>query len=190
MEEMETPSNDIKEFCNKVYEDFPGKEAFFIAQYTDKFVVGNWNNDCNVNEEKLLELRIFDKDKEWKLFRSDLGREFLWRCRSEKNSDGSKCIKGEDYFDELQLLDIDTKRSSKTSPGIKYTTAGGSYYLPVEIDDIDRAAVRVRHYFGVEEDSGQAFIKDYRLVSFESAEKKYYSEDLKGENNEKRKPEQ
>lgn len=180
MEEMETPSNDIKEFCNKVYEDFPGKEAFFIAQYTDKFVVGNWNNDCNVNEEKLLELRIFDKDKEWKLFRSDLGREFLWRRRSEKNSDGSKCIEGEDYFDELQLLDIDTKRSPEALSGIKHTTAGGSYYLPVEIDDIDRAAVRVRHYFGVEEDSGQAFIKDYRLVGFESAEKRNYSKNLKG----------
>lgn len=182
MEKVKASSNDIKEFWNSIKDDFSydRNNTFFIAQYTDKFVVGNWNNDCNVNEEKLLELRIFDKDKEWKLFRSDLGREFLWRCRSEKNQDGSKCIEGEDYFDEIQLLDIDTQKPSKASPGVKYTTAGGSYYLPVNLSDLNRAAVRVRHYFGVEEDSGQAFIKDYRLVGFESAEKRNYSKNLKG----------
>ena len=86
MEKVKASSNDIKEFWNSIKDDFSydRNNTFFIAQYTDKFVVGNWNNDCNVNEEKLLELRIFDKDKEWKLFRSDLGRGFLWRCRYEK----------------------------------------------------------------------------------------------------------
>lgn len=185
MEKVKASSNDIKEFWNSIKDDFSydRNNTFFIAQYTDKFTVGNWDIDSNIDEEKLLELRIFDKDKEWKLFRSDLGREFLWRRRDEKDQDGSKCIEGEDYFDELQLLDIDTKRSPKASTGVKYTTAGGSYYLPVNLCNLDRAAVRVRHYFGVEEDSGQAFIKDYRLVGFESADKKDYSKDLKGENN-------
>ena len=96
--------------------------------------------------------------------------------RKEKNEDEINEKEGVDFFDEVQLLDIDTKRSDKT-----YTTAGGSYYLPQYISDLDRAAIRIRHYFGVDEDSGQAFIKDYRLVSFESAKKRDYSKDLKGE---------
>lgn len=185
MENTQVKRNDTQEFWKNIKSDFSSGEnnAFFIAQYTDKFDIGVWNESVSVNEDKLLELRIFDKYKEWKLFRSDLGRVFSCRCQKEKNEDGTERKEGVDYFDEVQLLDIDTKRSAKTL-NLMYTTAGGSYYLPQYISDLDRAAIRIRHYFGVDEDSGQAFIKDYRLVSFESAKKRDYSKDLKGENNE------
>ena len=46
---------------------------FFVAQYTDKFDIGIWNKNVIENTNRLLELRVFDNKKEWKLFRSDLG---------------------------------------------------------------------------------------------------------------------
>ena len=181
MEHINVKNNDIEKVLNEINEDFPDAtgSTFFVAQYTDKFDVGMWNKDIIKNVNKLLELRVFDKNKEWKLFRSDIGKDFSYRCQKEDNTKEE----GADYFDEVQLLDIDTSRSKK-APGVMHTTAGGSYNLPKDIEYLDRAAIRVRHYFGVDSESGQAFIIDYRLVDFESADKREYSKDLKGENNE------
>lgn len=179
MEHTKVESSDIEKVLNEINKDFPdGTDSpFFVAQYTDKFDIGIWNKNIIKNEykNKLLELRVFDKSKEWKLFRSDIGKDFSHRCQREDHNKEE----GVDYFDEVQLLDIDTSRSSK-APGIMYTTAGGSYNLPKDIADLDRAAVRVRHYFGVDNESGQASIRDYRLVDFGSADKRDYSRDLKG----------
>ena len=152
-----------------------GDNTFFVAQYTDKFDIGIWNKNVIENTNKLLELRVFDKDKEWKLFRSDIGKDFSYRFQGEEDNKGD----GLDYFDEVQLLDIDITKSSKGKK-MMCTTAGGKYNLPKDISDLDRAAIRVRHYFGVDNESGQAFIRDYRLVDFESAKKRDYSNDLKG----------
>lgn len=178
MEHKLVKNNDIEKVLNEINEDFPDAtgSTFFVAQYTDKFDVGICNKDIIKNVNKLLELRVFDKNKEWKLFRSDIGKDFSYRCRKEDDTKEE----GTYYFDEVQLLDINTSRSNK-APGVMYTTAGGSYYLPKDIADLDRAAIRVRHYFGVDSESGQAFIRDYRLVNFESADKREYSKDLKGE---------
>ena len=178
MEHIQVKNNDIEKVLNEINEDFLAAtdSTFFVAQYTDKFDVGIWNKDIIENVNKLLELRVFDKNKEWKLFRSDIGKDFSYRCQKEDDNKEEDM----DYFDEVQLLDIDTIRSSK-APGLMYTTAGGSYNLPKDIEYLDRAAIRVRHYFGVNNESGQAFIRDYRLVDFESADKRDYSRDLKGE---------
>ena len=178
MEHIQVKNNDIEKVLNEINEDFSAStdRPFFVAQYTDKFDVGIWNKDIIKNVNKLLELRVFDKNKEWKLFRSDIGKDFSYRCQKEDDNKEE----GVDYFDEVQLLDIDTKRSSKDSRKM-CTMAGGKYNLPKDISDFDRAAIRVRHYFGVDNESGQAFIRDYRLVDFESADKRDYSKDLKGE---------
>ena len=179
MENAKIEQNDKKTILDKIKNIFSncGDNTFFVAQYTDKFDVGIWNEDIIENTNKLLELRIFNKNKEWKLFRSDIGKDFSYRCQREDNND--KKEEGVDYFDEIQLLDIDTSRSKK-APGVMHTTAGGSYNLPKDIEYLDRAAIRVRHYFGVDSESGQAFIIDYRLVDFESADKRDYIKDLKG----------
>lgn len=178
MENKQVKKNDVEQVLNEVNGYFLNAtdSIFFVAQYTDKFDIGIWNKGIIKNVNKLLELRVFDKNKEWKLFRSDIGKDFIYRCQNEDNTKEE----GVDYFDEVQLLDIDTSRSNK-APGVMYTTAGGSYNLPKNIADLDRAAIRIRHYFGVDNESGQAFIRDYRLVDFESADKRDYSKDLKGE---------
>ena len=177
MEHINVKNNDIEKVLNEINEDFPDAtgSTFFVAQYTDKFDVGIWNKDIIKNVNKLLELRVFDKNKEWKLFRSDIGKDFSYRCQKEDNNKEE----GVDYFDEVQLLDIDITKSSKGKK-MMCTTAGGKYNLPKDISDLDRAAIIVRHYFGVDNESGQAFIRDYRLVDFESAKKRDYSKNLKG----------
>ena len=177
MEHINVKNNDIEKVLNEINEDFPDAKGstFFVAQYTDKFDVGIWNKDIIKNVNKLLELRVFDKNKEWKLFRSDIGKDFSYRCQKEDNNKEE----GVDYFDEVQLLDIDITKSSKGKK-MMCTAAGGKYNLPKDISDLDRAAIIVRHYFGVDNESGQAFIRDYRLVDFESAKKRDYSKNLKG----------
>jgi hypothetical protein len=177
MEHINVKNNDIEKVLNEINEDFPDAKGstFFVAQYTDKFDVGIWNKDIIKNVNKLLELRVFDKNKEWKLFRSDIGKDFSYRCQKEDNNKEE----GVDYFDEVQLLDIDITKSSNGKK-MMCTTAGGKYNLPKDISDLDRAAIIVRHYFGVDNESGQAFIRDYRLVDFESAKKRDYSKNLKG----------
>ena len=176
MENTKIEKNDKKTILDKIKNVFSncGDNTFFVTQYTDKFDIGIWNENTIENTSKLLELRVFDNKKEWKLFRSDLGKDFYSRYEDDTGKN-----EGVDYFDEIQLLDIDITRSSKDSRQI-YTTAGGRYNLPKDISDLDRAAIRVRHYFGVDNESGQAFIRDYRLVDFESAKKRDYSKNLKG----------
>ena len=177
MENTKIEKNDKKTILDKIKNVFSncGDNTFFVAQYTDKFDIGIWNKNVIENTNRLLELRVFDKDKEWKLFRSDIGKDFSYRFQGEEDNKGE----GLDYFDEVQLLDIDITKSSKGKK-MMCTTAGGKYNLPKDISDLDRAAIRVRHYFGVDNESGQAFIRDYRLVDFESAKKRDYSNDLKG----------
>lgn len=177
MENTKIEKNDKKTILDKIKNVFSncGDNTFFVAQYTDKFDIGIWNKNVIENTNKLLELRVFDKDKEWKLFRSDIGKDFSYRFQGEEDNKGE----GVDYFDEIQLLDIDITISSKDSREM-CTTAGGKYNLPKDISDLDRAAIRVRHYFGVDNESGQAFIRDYRLVDFDSAKKRDYIKDLKG----------
>ena len=177
MENTKIEKNDKKTILDKIKNVFSncGDNTFFVAQYTDKFDIGIWNENTIENTNKLLELRVFDKDKEWKLFRSDIGKDFSYRFQGEEDNKGE----GVDYFDEVQLLDIDTSKECKKSELMK-TTAGGEYNLPKDISDLDRAAISVRHYFGVDNESGQAFIRDYRLVDFESTKKRDYSKNLKG----------
>lgn len=176
MENKQVKKNDVEQVLNAVNGYFLNAtdSIFFVAQYTDKFDIGIWNENTIENTNKLLELRVFDNKKEWKLFRSDLGKDFYSRYEDDTGKN-----EGVDYFDEIQLLDIDISRSKK-APGVMYTTAGGSYNLPKDIEYLDRAAIRVRHYFGVDNESGQAFIQDYRLVDFESAKERDYSKNLKG----------
>ena len=75
MENTKIEKNDKKTILDKIKNVFSncGDNTFFVAQYTDKFDIGIWNENTIENTNKLLELRVFDKDKEWKLFRSDIG---------------------------------------------------------------------------------------------------------------------
>lgn len=127
-------------------------DACYTAELTDLYLVGQWNNRKPLDENKILEIRVFNKEKEVKLFREDIGSPF--RIRSLGNEG--------DFFDELQLLDVDQKETKGTE---FVTTGGGHYEFPFL--NLKIPAVRIRHYMKTYPRSGQVYIFDWRCVDFE-----------------------
>ena len=156
----------MADFVKKIPDIFNG---YVAAQLTDEYVLGSWQNKrselCN-NESKVLEIRVFDANCEYRLFRGNIGKAFIYREINDKN-EGKEPYK--DYWDEDQYLDIDTAASSESfiENGEVRTTGGGRYSLPLV--DMTDAMVTVRYYFGCY-DSGQAKISDWRLVGFKTTE--------------------
>ena len=121
-------------------------EGYVLAELTDCYIVDSWplvrtpellDNQIN----KVLEVRVFNKEREAKLFRGDIGRAFRMRILDEKG-------KNVEYYDEEQYLDIDTKRSAKLFNDTHevYATGGGRYYLPLM--SMEDAKIVIRYYFG------------------------------------------
>lgn len=159
------------EFKNKEEIKKIGKDnnGYLYAAFTDKILLCNWlgieeekENQIEKDFEKLLEIRVFDKTSEFRMARTSLGREFNERFID----DTSKNDKYNDYFDENQFLDIDSTKSSFQDNKMKITTTGGGKYeLPFECGNDQR--IIIRNYIGYYEQSGQAYVKDWRIVGFE-----------------------
>lgn len=153
------------------------KEGFLYAVFTDKIFLLKWplgKNDMDkmdlecfggdLNKSSLLECRIFNEGFEYRLARTDLGRD--WKERLIE--DGKDSF--DDYFDEDQYLDIDDKKSERMERYCKITaTGGGQYELPVE--DFKNVMICIRNYVGYYEETGQAYCKDWRMVGFRKGEK-------------------
>ena len=135
------------------------ESGYVVASFTDRYVVDCWPTQEPMDEKKLLEIRVFNEDMESKLFRSDLGKQFLLH---EVNDREEK----RDYMDDWQYLDIDTKKSEEsfTKNGRVFTTGGGMYKLP--IGKMENAGVLVRSYFEKSKETGMARISGFRLVTF------------------------
>jgi len=140
------------------------KAGYMMALFTDKIELTSWPDGrmkLAAAEDRLLEVRVFDRDREIKLFRSSIGSEFKKRLKDDRE-DTEK-----EYFDETQYLDIDMNRSKASFAVDKtvYTTGGGKYTLPIE-GDIRDCKVRIRYYLSRYEDSGQARVSDWRVVGW------------------------
>lgn len=163
----------LVDFLN-INKDFSG---YALIQCTDCYTVLELpDKDIDISENKLLEIRIFNKDKERRLFRLDLQDEF---CYYETND---TCLKPEiDYFDQQQILDIDTTKVLEGN--CVRSTGGGAYTIPKSVfgDKLELAAVIIRHYFGVTP-TGQAYIKGFRCVEFIVAETLNWTEVSGGKN--------
>ncbi len=135
-------------------------QGWMIAALTDKYIVDSWpmnrEIDWESEEVKVLEIRIFNADKELKLSRSDIGRDFSQRKLPNSN------LTDEESYDEIQYLDIDEDKSKRCPDGMVYTTGGGKYSLP--LTNVKNAKIRIRYYWGKYEKTGQAKIEDWRLV--------------------------
>lgn len=154
-----------------------GFEGYALIQCTDCYSVLKWPEEyIDLSENKLFEVRIFSKDEERRLFRFDLQDEF---CYYVRNDNGLK--PEEDYFDQQQILDIDTTKELEGN--YVRSTGGGKYTIPKSIfgDKLGRAAILIRHYFGVAP-TGQAYIKDFRCVEFRVAETLNWTEVSGGKN--------
>lgn len=127
---------------------------YFLAIWTDKVDFVN----KVIDTDKLLEVRVFDTNSEFRAYRSVVENDF--KCRELNDSipfaDGT--------FDEAHYLDIDTTRNSQDS--LKYTTGGGRFHLP---DDVTGTMIKVRNYYRFDED-GVARKCDWRLVGFTDKE--------------------
>ncbi len=149
------------------YRDFiekAGSETgWIIAAYTDKYILDKWPMSASEQEgyvkapeaeRKALEVRIFNKDRELLISRSDIGKEFVYREINDNSSETR------DTFDEVQYLDIDTSKGHDNS--YVFATGGGRYYLPV--DRINDARIKIRYYVDRYPGTGQARVSDWRVV--------------------------
>lgn len=92
-------------------------------------------------EKRVLELRFFNKEKEHRLLRTDVRKEF--QVRTTCGDDASQ-----DYYDDEQYLELEFLKRSKQC-----------LVLFEKNKDIK---VTIRNY--VDYEQGQAYIKDWRLV--------------------------
>ena len=102
------------------------KDSYIIAALTDEFIVDRYpleKYSLDGKEDKILEIRVFNENEEYKLFRTDIGKtDFYYRHICDE-------VETRDYFDEVQYLDIDT--SIGADSGIVTSTGGGKYNLPI-----------------------------------------------------------
>lgn len=133
--------------------------GYMVASLTDRYIVDTWPTTEILDEKKVLEVRIFNQDREARLFRTDIGKAFSYSLMDDTEP-------GRDYMDEWQYLDVDTKKSemSFAEQKIVYATGGGKYRLPLE--RMENAGVLIRTYFTRNEETGLAQIGGFRLVTF------------------------
>ncbi len=134
----------LQEFLEKVVE----MKGYVLGCLTDRLIVDSWPMKHfaleEINEKNLLELRVFNKNKEWKLIRSDVSKAFSARLIDDSKSDSNK-----EWYDEVQRLDIDSTRTQNDpeSGYTVWTTGGGQYHLPLEAsEDGKNGVIRIRYY--------------------------------------------
>ncbi len=146
------------EYPGGLYEFTEKNKGFFIAAFTDEYIVDRTENISKYmldeKKGKLLEIRVFNADAEYKLFRNDIGSGFSERVLMDNDA--------VDYYDEIQYLDIDD--GVVLADDMVQATGGGRYHLPMERKK--NARVRIRYYFDKYETTGQARVSDWRVVDF------------------------
>ena len=134
-----------------------------VIMLTNRFLVAPYpfrsETIVEINQDKLLELRIFDDNMELKLFRGSVGKELKYRYLSDADC--------QDYFDDEQYLDVDEKRS-KDCDNVR-STGGGTYAVPLA--SFCDAKLKLRNYVRYDE-NGQCYIWDWRMLEFFNEEVK------------------
>ncbi len=134
-----------------------------------KVSAGGYKEDAEIDQlfDQGLEIRIFDEDSEWKWFRTGIGKAYHFRMLRDDEETKNDWLH---WWNESQYLDIDMKRTKKEREKGKisidevYATGGGKYPLPVQADDDTK--IRIRNYLGEDADTGELYVKDWRLAGF------------------------
>lgn len=161
----------FRERFNQVVADRKG--GYVLALLTDRIELQRADEerlDRNEMYCKALEIRVFDEDGEDKWFRSSIGQEFRFRSRGGEQSAASdnKAV-CEQWWDEEQYLDIDDQRKDRRDGRVR-ATGGGEYPLP--LDCTKDAKIRIRNYLEYDEDTGELYISDWRILGFIEGEAK------------------
>lgn len=150
----------VEDFLNRYTKDL--KDGWIIAALSDRYLVDRANSEVTVetiraNAWKALDIRVFDKNAEHRLFKTGIGeKEFYQRSIEDQGMNADQ----RDYYDEEQFLDIDETKECEES--YVRTTGGGKYKLP--LNNTQNAKIRIRYYVGEYESTGQARIMDWRAV--------------------------
>lgn len=139
----------LTEFLDKV-----NINGYAVLMYTDKFDVVEY--PCEIkDEDKLLEIRIFNKVCEYRMLRGSVGEEFSYRYLDDNEKE---------YFEDYQRLDIDATKGK--NDGKVYATGGGQYSLPIDLALEGNDLFIKIHSYVKYDDNGLAYIDDWRLVDF------------------------
>lgn len=137
------------------------EDCTVYAVHSDSFYCGT---ELDIDFSHLTELRIFNKDSEFKLIRYNIGGDFKWRYISDTKFMKKLADVNDEFlsdfnnriFNEIQYLDIDSKKSN----GKNYvTTGGGKYSLLIE----NAERIEIRSYLDYDE-HGILSINDFRIV--------------------------
>lgn len=159
---------------NLIQPDFKG---FYSAALTDEYRIGVWpiedGLELGLAQKKLLELRVFNENTEYKWVRGTIGEKFFFR----KLTDDEATDIYEEPMVEVQILDIDLsegQRRNMSLPGTVKMSGGGSFYLPLDIDSISNGKkpclivkYYVPKYIEGDESTVHAYVKDWRLAGIE-----------------------
>lgn len=139
----------------------------YIAVLSDRVDCGKYINGEFISAHdglksdmtKLLELRIFNEEYEYRAFRDNLGEPvFLERIAADE--------KGyENYFDELHYLDIATTYAHDDR--ITITTTGGGSYSVFGSPDICKVMVRTYLKKGA---NNIEYVHDWRVIGYRGAD--------------------
>lgn len=129
------------------------------SKLENKIVFAIWTDhadfllDINdLEEDKLLELRAFDKNSEYRVYRSTVDSDFYARFAE----DSAKSVS--DYFDTEHFLDIDSTANKNNT---RKTIGGGTFHLPLAYADATK--IVIRNYVKYDDD-GIASVCDWRIV--------------------------
>ena len=136
------------------------KEASFVyAVFTDELYVRNIDDErlSNIDAEKLLEIRVFKENGEFRLIRPSIGQGFYEREKLDEGADN-------DSYDIEMYLDISDNRNEGNFAS---SINGGKYELPQrEVKAKAGTMLKIRNYLTYDETTGQARVYDWRLVEF------------------------
>ena len=148
----------------------------YIAVLSDRVDCGKYENGIFVSAKdgsqfdlgKLLELRVFNKEREYRAFRDNLGEAGFLQRIAEDGKDGY-----DKAFDELHYLDYDEVRTKEVrtkanaqnnaEPNAVLTTGGGKFYLE---GIADKRKVLVRTYLKADPTTGLEYAFDWRVVGY------------------------
>jgi len=138
----------------------------YVAFTNKKISGGEYINGSFTPEitdvSRLLELRVFNLEREFKAVRTQIGKAFKWRIAEEAGVDD------EFYLFETQLLDIDRDKMKGQDFGGEFISmGGGKYSIPAE-PDCD--SVELVNYIKFDDYGNMQFV-DFRIKRFFNSQK-------------------
>lgn len=152
-------------FCTELENSMKSmKDGYLFAILTDRIVFCKTEEEILDKEilfQKGIEIRVFNHNGEIKWFRGSIDKDFKSRERMDTTDVMADTLK---WWDEVQYLDIDERKtnSSAREQGYVYATGGGKYPLPIEF--YEKKKIKIRNYLQEDPDTGELFVSDWRLV--------------------------